>query len=67
MSSAIHWRGPLCVSKRAELDTVVTDVELELSNKNVYWEKQVLVDAIETWLQSFREVSCGNLSCPEFL
>lgn len=63
MSSAIHWRAPLCVSKRAELDTIATNIELELPSTGVYQQKQVLIDAIETWLQSFREVSCGNLKC----
>ena len=62
-ASSVRWRGPLCISKRAELDTVQTNIELELSSRNVYWEKQVLIDALEVWLIDFREVSCGNLNC----
>lgn len=64
MPSAIHWRGPLCISKRAEMDTVLTDVELELSSTNVYWEKQVVIDALENWLANLTEAPCGNLRCP---
>ena len=67
MSNSIHWRGPLCISKRAELDTVTTNIELELVSKDVYWQKQVLIDALETWLLMFRETPCGDLNCPEYL
>ena len=62
--NSIRWRGPLCISKRADSNIVVTNIEVEIWNENVYWEKQVLIDAIEEWLPSFQEKSCGNLSCP---
>jgi hypothetical protein len=67
VSSALHWRTPLCISKRAELDVIVADVEMEISNKDVYWQKQVLIDSLETWLLMGKEVPCANLSCPEYL
>lgn len=63
-TKSIHWRAPLCISKRAELDTVLTDVEVEVFSKYVYWEKQVLIDALESWIRDLREAPCGNLSCP---
>ena len=63
MTTGVQWRGPLCISKRAESNVIVTDVELALTSKDVFWEKQVLIDAIELWMMAFREVSCGNLKC----
>jgi hypothetical protein len=63
VSSALHWRTPLCISKRAELDVIVTDAEMEISNRYEYWEKQVLIDALETWLLMWKETPCGNLNC----
>lgn len=63
----MHWRAPLCISKRAELDVaVVRDVELEIESKYVFWQKQVLIDAIELWLSNPVEKSCGNLNCLEY-
>jgi hypothetical protein len=64
MSNALQWRGPLCLSKRFDSDAVVTNLEVEFSGRQVYWEKQVLIDAIEPWLESVEEKSCGNLQCP---
>jgi hypothetical protein len=62
----VHWRGSLYISKRAEMDTVATDIEFEMASKNIYWEKQVLIDALDTWTENLKGAPCGNLNCPEY-
>lgn len=66
-NQSIHWQAPVQISKRAELDTIPTGIEVEIESKYAYWEKQVLIDALENWLENRLEVSCANLSCPEYM
>lgn len=52
MENSTHWRGPLCISKNAELDAVISDVEVEFAHESLYRERQILIDALEDWLWS---------------
>lgn len=48
-----RWTGPLCISKRAELDTIiVAEVELDYG---ICSQKQSLIEALEKWLSAFEE------------
>jgi hypothetical protein len=51
------WHGPLCISKKAELDTaiVIDDVEFQC----VFGEQQTLIEAITRWLAG----GCGEMTC----
>lgn len=53
MNSAIHWRGFMCVSKNAELDVAISDTEVEFTS-GVYREREILIEALERWLQLWR-------------
>ena len=47
----MQWHGPLCLSKRAELDTVVIgDVEF---TSGIWNEKRILIEALEKWLENW--------------
>lgn len=52
MANTIHWRGPLCISKNAELDVAISNMEVEFT-VGIYREKQILIDALENWLQDW--------------
>ena len=54
------WTGPICLSKAPdiEMNMVVGKAEMEYDPGSLYWERRVLADAIEQWLQNFREVPC---------
>jgi hypothetical protein len=42
----------MCISKKAELDTAISDAEVEFTS-GIYQEKQILIDALEKWLRSW--------------
>ena len=52
MISAIHWRGPLCVSRHADLEMAVTTFEVEFLRGSMWCEKHILIEALENWLQT---------------
>lgn len=49
--TAIHWRGFLCISKHVELDTAMSDLEVEFT-AGMYNEKHILIEALENWLKT---------------
>ena len=54
-ASSIQWRGPLCISKRAELDTVIgPEVEFTAGICN---EQRIFTEALEDWLAESEEIS----------
>ena len=53
MANAIHWYGPLFVSKRAEPDVAVLKTDVEFVPEYIYWEKQILIEALERWLRNW--------------
>lgn len=44
------WRGPLYVSRRTDLNVVLLKDDVEFVPGYVYWEKQILIEALENWL-----------------
>jgi hypothetical protein len=53
MESNLHWQGPLTISKRAELDSATTTLEVEFLENTIYWQKQILIEALEGFLKNF--------------
>lgn len=62
MSDTVQWHGPLYVSKRYDPEAVmVAGSDVAYEAPSLYWEKQVLIDAIENWLETFQENPCVPL------
>jgi hypothetical protein len=47
---ASMWRGAVPISRHAEMDAVMSDIEFEIHPRNLYPERQILIDALEEWL-----------------
>jgi hypothetical protein len=62
----MQWRAPICLSKRAELDVIPSGIEVDIESKYAYPQKQVLIDALDIWIETLWGKSCGNLNCPEY-
>jgi hypothetical protein len=58
--SALHWLGNLSAGSGSH--EVPTLESFRLNGRYLYWEKQVLIDAIESWLG--KGDLCGNIKCP---
>jgi hypothetical protein len=58
--SALHWIGNLSVTHNG-LDHPTLD-SFRLDGRYLHWEKQVVIDALESWLG--KGDLCGNLKCP---
>ena len=52
-SSSPHWYAELALCRAAVVDPVETTESVEINNRSVYWEKKILIDAIEEWLYKF--------------
>ena len=50
MARPTHWIGTAYFSKAADFNVVFTDVELELDQRYLSLEKEILVTALEDWL-----------------
>lgn len=45
------WHGPLYVAKRQDSEAVlVLHSDVEFVPQAVYWEKKILIEALENWL-----------------
>lgn len=53
MANNLQWRGPLTISKRAELDSASTTLVVEFLENTIYLQKLVLIEALENWLERF--------------
>ena len=53
------WHGPLFVDKSRAVDAVQVHDDVEFELQHLYWEKQVLIDSIENWIESL-EGLCGK-------
>jgi len=50
MANTLHWQTSLCISKIANLDPAMTDIEVEVAHGSLYRERQILIEALEDWL-----------------
>ena len=55
----MKWHGFMCVSEKRPLDTAISATIIEYSNGRMSLrdERVIVMDAIESWLQNFRETS----------
>ena len=49
----LHWHGPGFVSKRAELEVAYTGVDVSFVPSTIYWQRQILIEALEGFLKNF--------------
>lgn len=53
------WYGPQFVARPRNLDTLMLKGEVEFEPTSLYWEKEILIEALETWVRSL-EALCGD-------
>jgi len=50
MATTLRWYSPLYISKHANTDVVMLNKDAEVESNWVFWERQILIEALETWL-----------------
>lgn len=55
--TAIHWHGPLCMTKFADLDTVIAGHEDVEFTAGLWNEKQILIQALEQWVRTLESLT----------
>jgi hypothetical protein len=49
MIGNLQWRGPMVISKHVDSDVIIGG-ELEFREGSLYFEKRILIDALDQWL-----------------
>jgi hypothetical protein len=52
--SNVRWHGPLHLGGRDH--QVPTLLEFELDARYLYWENQILIEALENWLTTLEKI-----------
>ncbi len=52
----LQWRGPITVSRRADSDAIPTLHEVDMPSNWFYWERLILIEALERWLESLEAI-----------
>ena len=65
--SSMHWLGNLSISHGTY--DVPTLESFELNARYLYPERQILMEALEKWIwaEGWRNRTCDNPKCPEYL
>lgn len=53
------WYGPQFVQRPRNVDSLIIVGEIEFHPATLYWEHQVLIEALENWIQSL-EALCDD-------
>lgn len=57
------WYGPQFVARPRNVDMLMLTNEVEFEDSGLYYEKQILIEALEFWLPSL-EALCEDQSIP---
>lgn len=53
MANSLHWRSTLGISRRAEPDVLMSNIEVDLIGASLYRERIILKQAFEMWLENW--------------